>query len=190
MSPSPQTNLDELPEAVLIDNPDADIILCSSDHQEFCVPKLYITKVSPMLRQVIQSTCDATPAQVSLPSIHLSKSSAILARLLTFIFPMPTVPPPTIEQSMELLSVSEKYKMESISSHVRGNLALQYPPFIHSETAFQVYSLAQKYELHQEAHQAACLALTFPITIEDLEDKLNIMPGTYLYELWIFYQKV
>jgi hypothetical protein len=190
MSPSPQTNLDELPETILIDNPDADIILCSCDHHEFRVPKLYIAKISTVLRKVIQSTCDSAHAQASLPSIRLSESGVILSSLLTFILPMPPILPPTIEQAMELLSASEKYEMDSISSHVRGKLALQNPTFIRSETAFQVYSLAQKYGLRQEALQAARTALAFPITIEDLEGKLDIMPVAYLCELWKFYQRV
>ncbi|KAI0253674.1 hypothetical protein BJV78DRAFT_1280734 [Lactifluus subvellereus] len=181
-SSPPQTSLDELPKTVLIDDPDADIILCSCDHQEFRVPKLYIVKISPVLREVVQSTCDSAHAQASLPSFHLSESGVILSSLLTFILPMPPVLPPTIEQSMELLSVSQKYEMDSISSHVREKLALHNPPFLRSETAFQVYSLAQKYGLRQEALQAACMALTFPITIEDLEDKLDIMPGAYLWK--------
>jgi len=53
-----------------------------------------------------------------------------------------------------------------------------------------MYSLAQKYRLRPEAIQTARTILKYPITIEELGDKLDIMPGTSLYELWKYYEGV
>ncbi|KAH9990633.1 hypothetical protein BJV74DRAFT_421123 [Russula compacta] len=91
---------------------------------------------------------------------------------------------------MELLSVAQKYEMEAVLVHIRGYVALQDPPFIHPENAFHIYSLAQKYGLRQEAVKAARITLTVTLTIENLEDKLDVMPGAYLYELWKYHQNV
>ena len=181
----------------LVDCPDADIIIHSCDSQQFRVLKLYITKCSPVLNKQIQVISDPSHSTSSsdvntplLPVVQLSDNGSILSSLLTFIFPVPPILPPTFEEIMELLSVAQKYEMESVLVHIRGFIALQDPPFIHPENAFHIYSLAQKYGLRQEAAKAARITLTFTLTIEDLEDKLDVLPGAYLYELWKYHQNV
>jgi len=168
---------DELPWnlKLRIDDPDADIILRSCDYHEFRVPKLYIVKLSPVLYELINSL-SAANAAASLPSIQLSDSGVTLFHLLTFVLPMVPVLPPTIEQTMLLLSVAQKYQMNSTLCHLRAIVASQDPPFIRPETAFRAYSLAQMHGLRQEARQAARTALTFPFNLEDLEDELSTIP--------------
>ena len=48
-------NPDGPPELSLLDDPDADIIIRSCDLQEVRVLKLYLTKSSPVLNELIQS---------------------------------------------------------------------------------------------------------------------------------------
>ena len=182
---------DEVPENLLFDDPDADIILRSCDNHEFRVLKLYIMKASLVLRELIQSASGShvTNATLSLPSIHLSDSGATLFSLLTFILPMPYVLPSTIEQTMLLLSAAQKYRMDVIMSHIRAVVASQDPPFIRPATAFRIYSLAQTYGLRREALNAARTTLTFPFTLEDLQDELDTVPGVYLHELWNYYKR-
>ncbi|KAF8262667.1 hypothetical protein EI94DRAFT_1687838 [Lactarius quietus] len=111
----------------------------------------------------------------------------MLSCLLTFIFPVPSVIPSSLEEKMELLSVAQKYEMTSVIDHIRGSLSMQDPPFIHRENAFLAYSLAQGYELRREAIQAARITLKFKLTIEKF---VNVMPGAYLHELWKYHQRV
>ncbi|KAH8985641.1 hypothetical protein EDB86DRAFT_2958365 [Lactarius hatsudake] len=178
-------------------SPDADIILRSSECHEFRVPKLYIINSSPVLEKLIRTSSNpgimATPAghEPSSPStVQLNENYTILSSLLTFIFPVSPALPPSIEQTMELLSVAQKYKMDTVLIHIRDRIARQDPPVIHAENAFYVYSLAQKYRLRDEALQAARMTLNSPITIENLEDKLDTMPGSFLHELWKYHQRV
>ena len=175
-----------------LDDPDADIILCSREGHEFRVPKLYVTKVSPVLRDLIQSTSSSYTADAtsSLPPVKLSDGSSTLSSLLTFILPILPRLPFTHEQTIILLSTAQKYQMDSIMSRIRGTVASQNPPLIRPETAFRVYSLARLHGLRQEALQAARTTLTFSFTLEDLEDELGVIPGTYLRELWMYYQTV
>jgi hypothetical protein len=175
-----------------LDDPDADIILCSREHREFRVLKLYITKVSPVLRDLIQSASSShtSDASSSLPSVQLSDSDATLYILLTFILPMHPVLPSTLEHTIILLSAAQTYQMDSILSHIRLVVGSQSPPFIRPETAFRVYSLARMHGLRQEALQAARTTLTFKFTIEDLEDELDAIHGIHLHELWTYYQSV
>jgi hypothetical protein len=194
------------PENLVFDYPEADVILRSCDFVEFRVLKLYILHSSPILSEKVSITSDrqscataiiadfASGANVpSLPVIKLPDSGAILFSLLSYIFPVPPILPATVEQTMELLSVAQKYKMDAILTHIRNHIAQQDPPFIREDTALYVYSLAQKYGLRKEALQAARSTLTFsPLTIESLdsEDNLDVMPGACLHELWNYHERV
>ncbi|KAH9023516.1 hypothetical protein EDB84DRAFT_1580437 [Lactarius hengduanensis] len=170
------------PFQVLFDYPGADVVLHSRDSRTFRVLKLYIINSSSVLGELIQAqsdtsdTADSESTQTQLPEVHLPVSSAILSSLLTFIFPVNPILPSTLEETMELLSVAQKYEMSSVLSYIRGSLALQDPPFITPENSFLAYSLAQRYRLYKEATQAARLTLKFVLTIETLEDKLAMMP--------------
>jgi len=188
---SPPPNSDEFLEKLRIEDPDADVILCSCDHQEFRVLKLYIIKVSPVLRELIQSASSSHDANTTtLPSIQLSDTGVTLSSLLTFVLPIPPVIPSTIEETMTLLSAAQKYQMDLVLSHIRTVVESQDPPFIRPETAFRVYTLAQTNGLRQETLQAARTTLTFSFTLQDLESELGNTPGVYLHELWKYYQKV
>ena len=199
ISPSPTPLPDLITESskVLLDDPDADVVLRSHDSQTFRVLKLYIIKSSSVLAKLVQDASDSAAgdansekAQTPLPEVQLSESSTTLTNLLTFVFPLTPVLPSTLEEKMELLSVAQKYEMSSVLSHIRGSLSRQDPPFINSENAFLAYSLAQEYGLREEATGAARRTLKVTLEIETLEDKLATMPGAYLYELWKYHQRV
>ena len=179
-----------------LDYPDADIILRSSDSRDFQVPRLLINKRSPVLDELIQANFDLpatnspTGTDTPLPIIHVPESGVVLYSLLTFILPVPPVLPPGVEETMELLLVAKKYEMGHILAHIRGIISLQDPPLICKNNALQVYSLAQKYGLREEVTRAARLTLKSVLTIENLQDKLDVIPGNHLHELWRYHQKV
>jgi hypothetical protein len=125
-----------------------------------------------------------------LPVIQLPETGAILHSLLTFIFPMIPLVPSATKSSMELLSVAQKYQMDSVLAHIRLSVAQQIPASPQRDFAMYVYSLAQKYGLRQEARQAARTVLKYPMNIEALEDDLDVVSGAPLYELWKYYEKV
>ncbi|KAH8985603.1 hypothetical protein EDB86DRAFT_3105656 [Lactarius hatsudake] len=176
------------PSKALFDYPDADVVLRSSDSQTFRVLKLYLIKSSAVLGDLIQAESDTSDTDTS--ESNSEKSSAILSSLLTFIFPVNPVLPLTLQETMELLSVTRQYEMGSVLTHIRGTLSRQHPLFITPENAFLAYSLAQRYGLQEEVAQAARVTLKFTLTIESLEDKLAAMPGAYLYELWKYHRRV
>jgi hypothetical protein len=181
-------------ETLNFDYPGSDTVLRSCDTHDFRVPKLYIVNGSPVLRELISNTSDVPNCEEPepLPVVKLPESGAMLYSLLTFIFPVAPILPSTAEKIMELLSVAQKYQMDSVLGHIRGTIARQDPPFIRPETALRVYFLAQEYELHKEAVQAARVTLRLPMTIEDLGDKLEFpgISGAYLHELWKYHERV
>jgi hypothetical protein len=94
---------------------------------------------------------------------------------------------------MELLSVAQKYQMDSVLAHIRLSISRHNPPSTQPNAALDMYSFAQRYGLRQEALQAArTIILKYPINIEDLlvEDKLDMMSGASLYELWKYSEDV
>ncbi|KAH8995919.1 hypothetical protein EDB92DRAFT_106374 [Lactarius akahatsu] len=181
------------PANVLFDDPEADVVLRSRDSHTFRVLKLYIIRSSTVLDDLIRAASDSFgTANVSnnggLPEVQLSDSSTILSSLLSFIFPIPPVLPSTLEETMELLSVAQKYEMSTVLTHIRGSLALQDLPFICKENAFLAYSVARRYGLRKEAIQAARLTLKFTPMIESPE--FGVIPGTHLHELWNYHKTV
>ncbi|KAH8985583.1 hypothetical protein EDB92DRAFT_1949843 [Lactarius akahatsu] len=196
---SPEPNEVVSDETSHFNYPGSDIILRSRDSHDFQVPKLYIVTCSPVLLELIRSDSNTPDVsngklgeQERLPVVKLPESKATLYSLFTFIFPVVPILPSTTERIMELLAVAQKYHMDSVLAHIRGAVSQQDPPFIRPETAFHVYFLAQEYELHQEALQAARVTLRLPMNIENLGDKLEFpgTTGTYLLELWKYHQRV
>ncbi len=91
---------------------------------------------------------------------------------------------------MELISDALAYQMDSILSRIRDRIARSYPLPTHLEPALRIYSIAQEYGLRLEALQTARTTLNYPMTIEGFENKLDIMPGASLYELWKYHEGV
>jgi hypothetical protein len=186
-------------ETLRFNYPGSDIILRSRDSYNFPLPKFNIVICSPILRNLIErvsNTSDVLNGEEreapSLPIVEIPESKETLYSLLTFIFPVAPVLPPTAEKIMGLLAVAQKYEINAAVSYIRGAISPQNPPFLRLETAFHVYFLAQQHGLQREAAQAARLTLQLPMTIEGLGDELDCagMTGAYLHELWKYHEHV
>ena len=185
---------DEPLSVLLFDHPCADIIIRSQDSYHLRVPKVYVLDSSPILGELIRRMLDLSGGAISgasLPVVQLPESGQILRCLLTFIFPGTPLLPSTSEETMEILSVAQKYQMGSVLTHIRDRIPRQH--LLHSslELLLRNYSLAQKYGLRTEALQTAqAIFLKYSMTIEDLENKLDIMPCASLYELLKYHKKI
>jgi hypothetical protein len=190
--PETISTTDEPLANLLLDYPGADIVLRSHDSHHFRVPKTPVTIGSPVLGGLIHGNSDSnsTNAKSPLPVVPLPESGEILHCLLTFVFLVAPRIPSTQEETMELLSVAQKYQMGTVLIHIRASIALQYPPPTDLEPALRIYSLAQKYELRPEALRTARTIFSYPMTIENLDNKLDIMPAASLYELWKYHERV
>jgi hypothetical protein len=180
---------------LLFDYPGADIVLRSHDSHHLRVPKIYIINSSPVLGELIRRALDsprtdAMKAGVSLPVVQLPESGEILHCLLTFVFPLTPLIPSTPEEIMKLLSVAQEYKMGTVLIHMRGSIARENLLATRLEPALHIYALAQRYGLRPEALQAARSISNYSVSIEDFKDKLDIMPGASLYELWKYHERV
>jgi hypothetical protein len=178
----------------VFNHPDADLVLRSHDSHHFRVPKIYVISSSPVLEELIRralESSDPPDASHALLVVQLPERGAILLSLLTFIFPMTPLVPSTPEEIMELLSVAQKYQMGSTLDYIRGTIARQNLLPTRLESALHIYALAQKYGLLPEALEAArAMCLQQTMTIEDFDNTLDIIPGTSLYELWKYHERV
>ncbi|KAH8983108.1 hypothetical protein EDB92DRAFT_1611605 [Lactarius akahatsu] len=185
--------------------PRADIILRSSDSHDFPVQKLYVVDSSLVLgKQIMAATChsigpdseatcvdgETKDTLFQVPVVPVAENHTIISSLLTFVFPVSPILPPTIEQILELLSVAEKYRMTNALTQIRDCASRRDPPFISPENALHVYCLALNYGLIKEMLEAAEITLKSPMTVESLEDKLDTMSGMTLYKLWKYRQRV
>jgi hypothetical protein len=191
--PGAASTTDEPLTILLFDYPGADIILRSQDAHHFRVPKIYIENSSPVLSDLIQKALDSTSAanvEASLPVVQLPKRGEIIHYLVTFIFPVIPLMPSTYEVVMELLSDAIAYQMGPVLSRIRDRIARDYPLPTDLEPVLRIYSIAQEYGLRLEALQAARTTLNHPMTIEGFDNKMDIMPGACLYELWKYHERV
>ncbi len=191
--PEATSTTDEPCANILFEYPGADIIIRSQDSYHLRVPKLFIINNSPVLDDLVQRALDSpgdANAETSLPMVQLPESGEILRHLFTFIFPVIPVIPSIHDQTMELLSVAQKYQMKAVQIHIRGSIARQNTLPTRLEPALRNYSLAEKYGLRPEALQAARTIFNYPMTIENFDDKLDIMSAPSLYELWKYHERV
>jgi hypothetical protein len=180
---------------LLFDYPGADIILRSRDSSYFRVPKTPLINSSPVIGDLIRKTLDSfvglnADASQSLLVVQLPERGHIFRFLLTFVFHVTPLIPATHEEAIELLSLAQKYQMGITLTHIRGSIARQNPLPTRPEPALRIYALAQRHGLRLEALQAARAVLGQSVTIGDLNNKLDIMPGTSLYELWEYHKRV
>jgi len=178
---------------LLIDHAGADLIIHSQDSHQFRVPKTYLVNSSPVLSELIQRTFDSPRAEddgAPLPVLRLPERGIILHNLLTFIFPVTPVVPPAPEETLELLSVAQKYQMEIVLALIRERIVHYHPLPTGLEPALRIYSLAQTCGLRPEALQAARIIASYPMTIEDFDNIFNVIPGSHLHELWKYHEQI
>jgi hypothetical protein len=194
--PERSSNGDKSSTKKLLDYQDADVVICSSDACEFHVPKVFLTKSSLKLDSLIHTascpseTTKPVDTETPIPVVHLPEGSTVIYSLLSFMLPISPVLPPTLEETMELLSVAQRYDLAHVLVHIRGSVALKDPPLVNKNNALHVYSLARTYCLHREMVQAARITLKFTLTFENLQDKLDLVPSDHLHELWRYHQRV
>ena len=191
--PEAASTIDEPLANLLFDYPGADIILRSQDAHHFRVPKIYIENSSSVLSELIRKALDSQSVanvDASLPVVQVPKRGEIIHCLLTFVFPVIPLLPSTLEEVMELLSDARAYKLDAVLSRIRDRISRSHPLPIRLEPALRIYSIAQEYGLRLEALQTARTTLNHPMTIEGFDNKLDIMPGASLYELWKYHEGV
>ncbi|KAH9174322.1 hypothetical protein EDB89DRAFT_2148919, partial [Lactarius sanguifluus] len=77
---------------------------------------------------VISVDCESKDTLLQVPVVQVTENHTIISSLLTFVFPVSPILPPTIEQIVELLSVAEKYRMTTALIRIRDCASRRDPP--------------------------------------------------------------
>jgi len=95
-------------------DPQADLILRTSDHVDFRVHKIILSLASPVFKDIFSlptATIDGDEIRDGLPVVTLSESSRALELALRFMYPIPS-PTVKLDDILILLEFSTKYDMK------------------------------------------------------------------------------
>ncbi|KAJ7076994.1 hypothetical protein B0H15DRAFT_862767 [Mycena belliarum] len=143
--------------AAPFDDPNADVILRSSDGVDFRAHRLVLSLASPIFKQMFQLPQPQSEPEV--PIIPLAESVLVLDRFLRFFYPGTESSVPNLEQLREILDIALiKYDMHSLAS-----LGKQYLRSHISDAPVGVYAIACRYGWKDVALDAAKQSLQYPL---------------------------
>ena len=147
------------PAAPPFDDPDADLILRSSDGVEFGVMKAILKVASPIFRDMF--TIGSPTENTEIPVIHLAEDSRTLEDLLRFCYPIYTPMMFIPEDVGNLYQAADKYNIQGaleFSADTLRRLSAAYP--------MAVYAVACRLRLEDVATLAAQASLN--VSLPDL----------------------
>ena len=162
----------------------ADVVLVSSDDVHFHVHKSILSMSSAFFRDMF-SLPQPTDSEFidGLPAVRLSEGAEVLHKLVTLLYPIPSVIPDDYDKALALLAVSHKYDMAAIELSVRAEMKSRDLRPLTSAAIFRAYGFASVKGLTQEMESAARLTLDFPMTFEFMGDELATFGGWALRDL-------
>jgi hypothetical protein len=150
-------------------NPDAEVIIRSSDHVDFRVFKAFLSSVSGVFKDMFaipQGPGDIITADEEmrdgLPVIPITEESQVVETLLMFCYPNILTSAPvlkTMEEILPILKVAIKYGIEALETQMRN--ALFTPPVV-AERSMQVFVTAYLHRWEKEMRIAAKYTLVQP----------------------------
>jgi len=150
-------------------NPDAEVIIRSSDNVDFRVFKLFLSSVSVVFKDMFaipQGPTDVTQVDQEMkdgvPVISITEESQIVERLLMFCYPNILISVPvlkTVDEILPMLEVAIKYGIEMLESRMRE--ALFRPPVV-EKRAMQLFVIAYHHRWEKEMRIAARHTLVQP----------------------------
>lgn len=169
-----------VPAPAPFDNPDADVILRSSDKEpvDFRTFKLLLSLSSSFFSEILtlpQPASDTYDAPTlysddfvdasDAPVIQMAEDAQTLRLLLGFCLPVSVAPPPRLSSIHEMHKVIEaacKFEMEGVLAYLRSEIVL--PRFIEAQP-LRVFAIAYRYGWDAEARKAARYTLRHPIDV-------------------------
>ena len=173
------------------DDPDADIILRSSDRVDFMVYKLILSKASPFFKTMFSLPQPDTDTQADscLPIVELAENSEVVADLLSAIYPHTLESDKDDELSLNgliaALDMARKYDMTTASRRLlvdfKGLKAIKDSPL-------EVFCAAYSRGLGDVAQITARALLKRRLNLDDMGDTLEHTNGPALHKLWKFHR--
>ncbi|KAF8159348.1 hypothetical protein B0H34DRAFT_767583 [Crassisporium funariophilum] len=182
-----------IPAAHPFDNPDADVILRSSDKEpvDFRVFKLLLTLSSPFFSEIFtlpQPIGSPSPYShecqdsKNVPVIQMTEDTDTLRFLLALCLPVSVCKLPyftCLEELHKVIEAAFKFEMEGLQKHLRAELITL--RFIESQP-MRVFAIAYRYGWDEEAKKAARYALRHPMN-GPFFPELGYISGATYYRL-------
>jgi BTB/POZ domain len=193
ITPSTECPKDTSPTAFgpPFDDPDADIILRSSDQVDFHVYRVILSKASPVFKDMF-SLPQPGGTDTTLNShtvIDLPESSRTLATLLTAIYPISPMSETDEEHSLSdhlaAIQAAKKYDMAVASEFFLRNFK---DSTCVQDSPVKTFCVAYGLQLGEAAQIAAKASLKHRLSMDDIGDELQHTNRPALFQLWQFHR--
>jgi hypothetical protein len=178
---------DEINASPPFDNPDADLIVRSSDGVNFRVLKTILAEASPIFKTIFTlPRPDNNNDSAVIAVVDLSESSTVLDHLLRFCYPCASPRLNSLKEIVDVLLVARKYEIEALAEYVR----LAIIPFLDSDLV-GVYAVACILDSEEMARRAARQALSIPRDVLFNADNsmLECISGAAYQSLLVYHRK-
>jgi BTB/POZ domain len=170
--------------------PNADVVLQSANHVNFCVHKSALAVSSPLFRDMFSLPQPPDDETVNgLPVVHLSEDADVLNSLISMMYPVPPEIPDADDSVLALLAASQKYDMVAVQSSIRAEVSRKGLLSPKGAEAFRVYAIACRKRLIPEMETTARLTLDYPMTFKYVGEALRLFEGWALRDLANFRQR-
>jgi len=174
------------------DNPDADVIIRSSDNVDFRVLKLFLSWASPFFGDMFGlpqgpagSISEEQETRDGIPVIQVTEKSQVMETLLKFCHPNHAPAAfKTVEEILPVMEAAIKYGIEGMERHARE--ALTTPPLV-QENPTLVFAVASQHGWEKEARIAAWHTLRQPPSERWYVSQLETISGGDHYRLQQYY---
>jgi hypothetical protein len=164
------------------DNPDADVILRSSDNVDFHAFKVLLSLASPVFKDMFTMPqalegMNSDDMKGGLPIVRMTEGSKTLETLLTMCYPMtlvnPLVAAPVgLEDVTLLLGAAMKYDVATVEERARAWLVA--PRFLEADPVM-IYAIGCQWNLEKEAKAAARATIGIGLLEKALEKELDMI---------------
>ena len=170
---------------LLLNIPDASIIVQSSDQVNFRIHKSVLAMSSPFFGDLLSLPQPPDDKLIDgLPVVQLSEDASVLSHLISLLYLTERrIKPNSYEEVFALLATCQKYDMEMVQLEIREKVKRGTFPAPVQAQAFSAYALASSLGLTPEMEHAARLTLSQPMTFESLGEGLRLFKGQALCEL-------
>jgi len=173
-------------------DPDADIIVRSSDGVIYRLYKVILAKASPIMKDTFTLPLPNHSARGKgspidgLPVMNITEDSKTLDKLLLFIYPSARSPKlRTLEDVVAMMEASRKYEMAMVAEYAQSALSA----FAETEP-LRVFCVAYSFQLKEETTRAAKLCLGIRMwPPPPMPAEIGLLPSTLLYRLFVYYDQ-
>ncbi|CAE6462953.1 unnamed protein product [Rhizoctonia solani] len=154
-------------------SPEADLVLISSDGQEFRVFSRFLIETSGVFRDLLDLP---TSPNSNERVMTVSETARALNLLLQYIYPMAHPVLTSVNDIQTVLLAADKYDVSFVTDDLRAKLV---SPVVLGASPIRAYAVACRLGLHEEALRAAKETFSFDFAEKDLEGDREIGLSTH-----------